>query len=105
MDVGGIEGQNGVWCLIRWRGITRFWTFGPFSASLSTLSFHATFVWAMLVFPNRDLMFRQLMVGVMWANSSLTKWLSRKCMLLRLFLKINVSVFRGLVCSIAKNNL
>lgn len=81
---------------------------------MSTLSFYATFVWAMLVFRDCDLTFRQLMVAVMWAISSLTRWLyceegytmwlSRRYMLLRLFVKVDVYVLRGLVCSIAKSN-
>ena len=49
MDGGGIEGQYGVWCPIRWKGVNSiFGSWAHYLASLSTLSLHAMFVYALI---------------------------------------------------------
>jgi hypothetical protein len=45
VDVGGIEGQNGIWCPIRWKGVTSiFGSSAFFLASYMPLSLHAILV-------------------------------------------------------------
>ena len=49
MDGGGIEGQYGVWCPIRWKGVNSiFGSWAHYLVSLSTLSLHAVFVYALI---------------------------------------------------------
>lgn len=115
MDVGGIEGQYDVWCPIMWKGVTSiFGSWAPYLASLSTSSLHAMLFVHALTFWIATLCLGELMDAMMCVIRSLfgwlyceegcLMWLSRRYMLLRLFMKIKVSMFRDPMCSIAKSS-
>jgi hypothetical protein len=78
-------------------------------ASLSTLSLHAMFVYALnfwIVTLCLDELIGAMMcvLGWLYCEEGCLKWLSRRYIRLRLSVKINVSMFRGLVCSIARSS-
>jgi len=97
-----------------WKGVsTTRGSSAPFLASLSASSFPVMFVWAltflMVILCDDCLMafimcvMRSLSGWLFWEEGCLM-WLSRRYMMLRLSVKMNVSVVMDLVCSIANSN-
>ena len=48
VEVGGTDGQNGVWCPIRWKGVSMMCNLSmPCLANVFASSFPEMFVWAL----------------------------------------------------------